>query len=360
MLELRNVTKAVAGVDHIRDVSLVLQTGSLNVLLGPTLAGKTSLMRLMAGLDRPTSGSILIDGKDVTGVPVQKRNVAMVYQQFINYPSMTVYENIASPLRVAGADPARIDGEVRRAAEILKLTPYLQRTPLSLSGGQQQRTALARAIVKNAGLVLLDEPLANLDYKLREELRAELPRLFAEAGAIFVYATTEPHEALLLGGHTATMSEGRITQFGPTIEVFRRPADLITARTFADPPLNTIVMRKQGGRFVLDGGAELAVPAHLAGVADDVYTVAFQPHHLSLERSAAASVPLKAKVSITEITGSESFVHLDLADVRWVMLAHGIRVFEPDEVVDVYIDARHLMVFDAAGRAVSAPSLRAA
>ncbi|TGR73761.1 ATP-binding cassette domain-containing protein, partial [Mesorhizobium sp. M2D.F.Ca.ET.223.01.1.1] len=136
-------------------------------------------------------------GKDVTGQPVQKRNVAMVYQQFINYPAMTVYENIASPLRVAGVEQARIDKEVRNAAALLKLTSYLDRTPLNLSGGQQQRTALARAIVKNASLVLLDEPLANLDYKLREELRAELPKIFAAAGTIFVYATTEPHEALL-------------------------------------------------------------------------------------------------------------------------------------------------------------------
>jgi ABC-type methionine transport system ATPase subunit len=152
MLELRNVTKTVAGADHIRDVSLTLQHGSLNVLLGPTLSGKTSLMRLMAGLDKPTSGSIWFDGVDVTGVPVQKRKIAMVYQQFINYPAMTVYENIASPLRVAGADKARIDQEVKRAAGLLKLTPYLDRTPLNLSGGQQQRTALARAIVKNASL----------------------------------------------------------------------------------------------------------------------------------------------------------------------------------------------------------------
>ena len=164
MLELKNVTKTVDGADHIRDVTLTLRHGSLNVLLGPTLSGKTSLMRLMAGLDRPTAGAIFFDGENVTGVPVQKRNVAMVYQQFINYPAMTVYENIASPLRVAGVAQAKIDAEVKRAAELLKLTPYLDRTPLNLSGGQQQRTALARAIVKNAKLVLLDEPLANLDY----------------------------------------------------------------------------------------------------------------------------------------------------------------------------------------------------
>ena len=360
MLELRNVTKTVAGADHIRDVSLTLAHGSLNVLLGPTLSGKTSLMRLMAGLDAPTSGSVWFDGKDVTGMPVQKRNVAMVYQQFINYPAMTVYENIASPLRVAGVDAARIDREVKRAAELMKLTPYLQRTPLNLSGGQQQRTALARAIVKNASLVLLDEPLANLDYKLREELRAELPKLFAEAGTIFVYATTEPHEALLLGGNTATLSEGRVTQFGPTIEVFRKPRDLVTARTFADPPLNTIVLGKKGGSFQLDGGVALPVPADLGGIADGIYTIGFQPHHLSLSAPTADAVSVPAKVTVTEITGSESFVHLQFADARWVMLAPGIKAFEADETVNVFIDPRHLMVFDQNGAAMTAAHKRAA
>jgi len=353
MLELRNVTKTVAGADHIRDVSLTLHHGSLNVLLGPTLSGKTSLMRLMAGLDAPTSGSVWFDGRDVTGMPVQKRNVAMVYQQFINYPAMTVYENIASPLRVAGAAQAKIDLEVKRAAELLRLTPYLRRTPLSLSGGQQQRTALARAIVKNASLVLLDEPLANLDYKLREELRAELPKLFAEAGTIFVYATTEPHEALLLGGNTATLSEGRVTQFGPTIDVFRHPLDLITATTFSDPPLNTIVMRKEGARFLLDGGVGLPVPPELSSITDGAYTIGFQPHHLSLSRPTANAVSVPAKVTVTEITGSESFVHLQFADARWVMLTPGIRVFEADETAEVFIDPRHIMVFDADGRSVA-------
>ncbi|PAQ09566.1 ABC transporter ATP-binding protein [Mesorhizobium temperatum] len=360
MLELRNVTKTIGATEHIRDVSLTLQHGSLNVLLGPTLSGKTSLMRLMAGLDVPTSGSVWFDRKDVTGIPVQKRNVAMVYQQFINYPAMTVYENIASPLRVAGTERAKIDKEVRNAAALLKLTPFLDRTPLSLSGGQQQRTALARAIVKNASLVLLDEPLANLDYKLREELRAELPRIFAATGTIFVYATTEPHEALLLGGNTATLSEGRITQFGPTIDVFRRPNDLVTAKTFADPPLNTIVLKKSGSSFLLDGGVNLPVPAELAGIADTSYTIGFQPHHLSLARPSPSAVPVRAKVSVTEITGSESFVHLDFADVRWVMLEHGILVFEPDQTIEVFIDPRHIMVFDANGRSAAPPPMLAA
>ncbi|MGN6548890.1 MAG: ABC transporter ATP-binding protein [Pararhizobium sp.] len=359
MLELRNVTKVVGAETHIHETSLRLERGSLNVLLGPTLSGKTSLMRLMAGLDRPSGGSVHFDGRDVTGVPVQKRNIAMVYQQFINYPAMTVYENIASPLRLSGADKATIDREVKAAAELLRLTPFLGRTPLNLSGGQQQRTALARAIVKRAGLVLLDEPLANLDYKLREELRAELPRIFAETGSIFVYATTEPTEALLLGGNTATLSEGRVTQFGPTVEVFRRPKDLLTARTFADPPLNTIVLDKNGSAFIVDGGVRLPVPPQYVGELDGTYTVAFQPHHLSLEPQAPGAPSVRVKVSVTEITGSESFVHVDFADMRWVMLTTGIHNFDADDVIDVFIDPRHVMVFDGNGKAVP-PAMRQA
>ena len=186
-------------------VSLTLERGSMNVLLGPTLAGKTTLMRLMAGLDQPSSGRLLLDGKDVTGLHVRKRSVAMVYQQFVNYPSLTVFENIASPLRVARLPKAEIETRVREAARLLRLEPMLQRLPAQLSGGQQQRTAIARALVKRADVVLLDEPLANLDYKLREELRDQLPPIFASTNAILVYATTEPTEALLLGGQTATL-----------------------------------------------------------------------------------------------------------------------------------------------------------
>jgi glycerol transport system ATP-binding protein len=351
MLELQGVSKVVGGQTHIDDVSLTLHPGTINVLLGPTLSGKTSLMRLMAGLDQPTTGRVFFKGEDVTGVPVQKRNVAMVYQQFINYPSMTVYENIASPMRVAGTGKAEIDRAVRRAAELLRLTPMLERMPLSLSGGQQQRTALARAIVKNAGIVLLDEPLANLDYKLREELRAELPRIFAETGTIFVYATTEPSEALLLGGNTATLAEGRVTQFGPTIEVYRNPVDLVTAETFADPPLNTIGAEKRDGVFNLGEGVTLPVAERLAGLADGRYTLAFQPHHLKLRPPEPGARPLAARVAVTEITGSESFVHVDFAGEKWVALAGGYHAYEPDAEIEIYVEPRHVMAFDRAGRA---------
>jgi len=355
MLELKNISKKVGNINHISDVSLRLEKGSLNVLLGPTLSGKTSLMRLMAGLDRPTSGEILMDGKSVVGVPVQKRNVAMVYQQFINYPSMSVYENIASPMRVAKLDSKQIDTKVREAADLMKMTPYLDRTVLNLSGGQQQRTALARALVKGAGLVLLDEPLANLDYKLREELRIELPRIFAETGAIFVYATTEPQEALLLGGDTATLHEGRVTQFGKTIDVHNKPGDLLTAQTFSDPPMNIIQAEKRGKKLHFHN-INTAFPSEFSDFPDGDYRIGFRPHHAHLSGDAKAKTKIKLPVVATEIAGSETFVHFNGGDSRLVVLTHGVHRVDIGTQIPVYLDPSKFFIFDGKDALVSAPA----
>lgn len=337
MLELRGVSRQVGGVSHLVDVSLRLERGTLNVLLGPTLSGKTSLMRVMAGLDRPTHGEVWFDGQNVTGKPVAKRNVAMVYQQFINYPGWTVRQNIASPLKVRKVAKAEIDREVARAAELLRLGPYLDRKPLELSGGQQQRVALARAIVKKAGLVLLDEPLANLDYKLREELRAELPKLFADSAAVVVYATTEPTEALLLGGATATLSEGHITQFGETIDVYRKPNSLVTARTFSDPPLNVMPV------------SLAPQPDRYAGA----HTLAFRAHHLRLQRKTPQAHAFVLNVVSTEITGSETYVHLDYRGQLWVMLTHGVHAFAPRSQLTAYLEPDDVLRFRADGSAMA-------
>ncbi len=354
-LELQNVCKKVGKDFHIRDVSLTLEAGTLNILLGPTLSGKTSLMRLMAGLDQPTAGAVLVDGEDVAGIPVQKRNVAMVYQQFINYPNLSVFENIASPLRIAKTPQAVIDKKVKEVADLLKLNEMLKRTPQELSGGQQQRCALARALVKEAGLVLLDEPLANLDYKLREELREEFPKIFAATGSIFVYATTEPSEALLLGGKTATLHEGRVTQFGRTIEVFRRPENLITAQTFSDPPLNLLPVTKLNNSMLFKSHVEVPLIGKLPDLPDSDYTIAFQPNHLSLERNSSGDIGVKARVAVTEITGSESYIHVDVAGLRWVVLAHGIHNVDIDTTIEVFLDPGKFYVFDTAENLVVTP-----
>lgn len=352
-LELRGVSKVVDGQTHIYPTDLTLEKGTMNVLLGPTLAGKTSLMRLMAGLDKPATGQIFWQGDDVTGQRVQDRKVAMVYQQFINYPSMTVYDNIASPLRLQGKDAAEIDRRVRETADLMKLGPMLTRKPLELSGGQQQRCALARALVKDAGLVLLDEPLANLDYKLREELRIEIPKIFEASGAIFVYATTEPEEALLLGGNVATLWEGRVTQFGPTPEVYRQPVDATTARVFSDPPMNFLPITKGGDRITFADGQSAPAAGTLAGLPDGRYTAGFRPNHLEILQHAEGAMRFTARLSVTELTGSETFVHLDHHGERWVGLIHGIHDLQPGSDLEVWLDPRHVYVFDAGGAMVA-------
>ncbi len=341
-LGLENISKRVGAEVHIHPTTLTLVRGTMNVLLGPTLSGKTTLMRLMAGLDQPTEGRVLWDGEDVTGARVQSRDVAMVYQQFINYPGMTVYDNIASPLRLQRVARAEIDSRVRAAADLMKLSEaQLGRKPLELSGGQQQRCALARALVKEAGLVLLDEPLANLDYKLREELRAEIPKIFEASGAIFVYATTEPHEALLLGGSTACLWEGRITQFGPTPKVYRQPADAVTARVFSDPPMNFCRIEKRGDQVSYAGGTAEA----FEGLADGTYLAGFRPNHLTLDARTPGAMRFACEVIGTEITGSESYVHVTHGTDRWVALIHGVHDLPGGEQRTLWVDPAHVYLF---------------
>jgi glycerol transport system ATP-binding protein len=352
---LENATRIVGAVPFIRDVSLTLEPGTLSVLLGPTLAGKTSLMRLLAGLDPPTTGRIAVNGKDVTGVDVRKRSVAMVYQQFVNYPSFTVFENIASPLRVQGRPNEEVERRVGEVASLLRLEPYLDRLPLALSGGQQQRTAIARALVKGADLVLLDEPLANLDYKLREELRAELPRIFEVSGAIFVYATTEPSEALLLGGRTICLSEGRALQVGGTSAVYRRPDSLRVAELFSDPPLNTVPIEKKDGAVVYGGGGKAPANGLYAELADGPYKVGFRAHQLAVMNGAAGHHVFPTTVALTEITGSESFVHLKRDGVNWVAVLPGVHEFPPGHALEATLDPNDIFVFAPDGRLVAGP-----
>ncbi|MCR9086225.1 MAG: ABC transporter ATP-binding protein [Rhodobacteraceae bacterium] len=355
-LTLEGVSKIVSGQTHIYPTDLTLHKGTMNVLLGPTLSGKTSLMRIMAGLDKPNTGRVLWNGEDVTGVRVQDRGVAMVYQQFINYPSMTVYDNIASPMRLLGKNKSEIDSAVRGAADIMKLGPMLDRKPLELSGGQQQRCALARALVKDAGLVLLDEPLANLDYKLREELRIEIPKIFEAAGSIFVYATTEPEEALLLGGRTATLWEGRVTQFGPTADVYRQPVDVTTARVFSDPPMNFLQVIKSGDQLLFGDGQAIEASGALAQLPDGPFTAGFRPNHIELEKHTDDAMRFVTSLNVFEITGSETFVHLEHHGDRWVGLIHGVRDLEIGAELAVYLDPSHVYVFGEDGRLLAPAS----
>lgn len=354
-LTLKAVEQRMGAASLLYPLELSLVPRAVTVLLGATQAGKTTLMRVMAGLDAPSAGRVLADGRDVTGMPVRERNVAMVYQQFINYPSMTVADNIASPLRLR-REP-NIDARVRELAAKLHIEPFLQRLPAELSGGQQQRVALARALAKKAPLMLLDEPLVNLDYKLREELREELSALFAGGESTVVYATTEPTEALLLGGHTAVLDAGELLQYGPTAEVFHRPRSIRVARAFSDPPMNLIEARAVPEGVALPSGLTLAVmlPRAVTGTGDPALTVGLRANALRVQ-GRPGDVSLPGTVELAEISGSDSFVHVETAIGEVVAQLSGVHSFTIGSPITLYLSTAQLYVFDGRGDLLLAPA----
>ena len=353
---IENVTKLVGNECHINDISLQLEPGTFNILLGRTLSGKTTLMRLMAGLDKPTKGRILIDGQDLTRVSIRKRDVAMVYQQFINYPSMTVYKNIASPLRLAKVSTAEIDRKVREVAEMLHIEALLDRLPAELSGGQQQRTAIARALVKDAELLLLDEPLVNLDYKLREELRVEMSEIFKRRKSIVVYATTEPLEALALGGNTAVLHEGGLEQFGSTIEVYQHPQTTRIAQAFSDPAMNFVNGSVDTDNLTLGDTPPIPLKGHLSKLNPGNYQFGMRANHLQLERESAAEIEFQTTIDLAEISGSETYLYVIYDNATWVVQQQGIHKHKMGEQAHVYVDPAKLYVFDLDGHLVSSAS----
>ena len=350
-LELKNIEKKVGLETFIYPTNLKLEKNTINVLLGSTLAGKTTLMQIMAGLDKPTAGEIWFNDQNVTGVKVQKRNVSMVYQQFINYPNYTVYENIASPLKITGVDANEIKERVGKVAELLKLSPMLDKKPNELSGGQQQRTALARALIKDSDLILLDEPLANLDFKLREELREELPKLFENRECIVVYATTEPSDALMIGGNTATILEGKIIQYGKTLDVYNNPENLTSAEVFSDPPMNIAKVNKSGDLCsLLEANTTWKTNKRIK---DGSYTIGIRPHNVTVEKTSTNSVEIKGKVMISELSGSESLIHFKYGQSNWVSLSSGSHKINIGEEMKLYMNVDECLFFDQNNRLVS-------
>lgn len=363
-LELHEISKKHGADDYLYPMSLALVPGAINVLLGTTRAGKTTLMRVMAGLDKPTAGKVLADGVDVTGVSVSKRNLAMVYQQFINYPAFSVYDNMASPLRLRKVPEAQIREKVLALAERLHITPYLERTPGELSGGQQQRTALGRALIKDASLLLLDEPLVNLDYKLREELRRELTELFSSGSTTVVYATTEPLEALQLGGHVAVLHEGRLLQQGPTLDVFNAPNSIEVARTFSDPPINLLPVQIDAqGVAQAEGGLAISLDAEqqaaLAGQRS--VTLGVRAHSLQLASSVASApgtLAIPATVDLAEISGSETYVHARRGALSLVAQLSGVHDMEIGSDCTMVCQSAALFIFGADGKLLFAPQAK--
>jgi len=351
-LELKRVEKKVGQNTHIYRTDLSFQKNSINILLGSTLAGKTTLMQIMAGLEKPTNGEIWFDNKNVTGMAVQKRNVSMVYQQFINYPNFTVFDNIASPLKITGINSDEIKKKVGEVAELLKLSGMLNKKPNELSGGQQQRTALARALVKDSGLILLDEPLANLDFKLREELREELPRLFENRECIVIYATTEPSDALLIGGNTATLMEGKVIQYGKTIDVYNKPLNLMSAKVFSDPPINISDIKKTGDTFSLLNDSVKWESSNVR-IKDGKYKVGIRPHNITTYKEGNNSVEIKGKVLISELSGSESLIHFRNSNSNWVSLSNGTHQMNVGQEAKLYMNVDEFMYFDQNNKLVN-------
>jgi glycerol transport system ATP-binding protein len=349
MLELQALSLAEAGVPHLAGVSLRFEKGRLATLLGRTGAGKTTLMRAIAGLVQPDSGRIALDGQDWARLAPWQRPVAMVTQQFINYPHLSALDNVAFPLRRRGLSAPEARAAAARELARVGLAPLADRRPGQLSGGQQQRVAIARALVKKAPVLLLDEPFVNLDYKLREGLREELVEILrAEAGTIVIYASTDPREALQMGETVALLAEGRMLQSGPPREVYDRPASARAAQVVNDPPVNLIDMEVTAQVLRLDRLAELPATALGRSLAPGRYRLGLRAHAL------APGGAIPARVALTEVSGSETVTHLEAAGLALVMRERTVTNHAIGAAIGLSLDLCGALVFDARGALVPA------
>ena len=310
-----NLLVTEEGVVAVQEFNLEIADKEFIVLVGPSGCGKSTTLRMVAGLEDISGGDLLIDGKRVNDVAPKDRDIAMVFQTYALYPHMTVYENMAFPLKLAKMDKAEIDKKVREAAEILDITQYLERKPKALSGGQRQRVAIGRAIVRSPKVLLMDEPLSNLDAKLRNQMRAEIIKLRKKIDTTFIYVTHDQTEAMTLGDRIVIMKDGVIQQVGTPQEVFDHPRNLFVAGFIGMPRMNIFDAKlvKNGGKYaVAIGGIEVELSAdkqaRLAAqnVAPQDIVLGVRPEHLTLKGDNL----LKGKVDVYEMMGSEIHYHV--------------------------------------------------
>jgi len=299
-IALKNVSKTFGAREVIAGLDLEIDAGELVVFVGPSGCGKSTLLRLIAGLEQVSSGQLLIDGRDATQLPPARRGLSMVFQSYALYPHMSVRDNIAFPLKMAGQDRTTIQGKVSEAARVLNLQDYLDRKPRELSGGQRQRVAIGRAIVREPVAFLFDEPLSNLDAALRVNMRLEIAELHRQLGATMIYVTHDQVEAMTLADRIVVLNAGRVEQVGSPLQLYRRPDTLFVAGFIGSPRMN-----------LLDG-AEAA--RHAAT------TVGIRPEHVALSTTQGE---WQGKVSLVERLGSDTFVHVQVAGVGTITARAG-------------------------------------
>jgi multiple sugar transport system ATP-binding protein len=308
---LQNVAKSFGGDRGpwaVQDFSLDIADGELVVFVGPSGCGKSTTLRMLAGLDDVTSGKILIGGKDVTALPPKDRNIAMVFQNYALYPQKTVFENMAFGLRVRGTSQEEIDRRVRGAASNLGLEALLERKPRQLSGGQMQRVALGRALVRDPDVFLLDEPLSNLDAKLRVRTREEIATLHARLGATMIFVTHDQVEAMTLGDRIVIMRDGFIQQAGRPLDLYDRPANAFVATFIGSPEMNLVdgeLAREADGLVMRSGSLTVGLPAKAFSEAERNVTLGIRPEHI--ERAETPSA-VEMVVGLVEQIGAQTYV----------------------------------------------------
>src|SRR5438552_9683446 len=285
-LELVAIAKSFGTHQVLKELSLAVETGEIIVVFGASGTGKTALLRLIAGVEEPTRGSIVIGGTEMSGIPPEERDIGMAFQNFALFPHLSAYENVASPLRARGESKARIDERVHSVAELLKIDHVLSHAPRELSNGQKQRTALARALAAEPRILLLDDPLRNVDAKLRFEMRLELPRLLRQSGATVLYVTQDYKEAMALADRIAVLAGGRFVQIGTPEEVYTQPAKLAVARLFGDPTINLAEATVSASGLTASIGHEpIELGSNYGGIAGKTVTIGMRPEAVRLASS---------------------------------------------------------------------------
>jgi multiple sugar transport system ATP-binding protein len=345
---IRGVRKAFGPVHVIHDVNVEIADGEFVVLVGPSGCGKSTLLRMIAGLEHISGGEIRISDRVVNDLPPKERDTAMVFQNYALYPHMTVAANMGFSMRLRGAPTAEIAQRVNKAAEILGLTPYLDRYPRQLSGGQRQRVAMGRAIVRDPKVFLFDEPLSNLDAKLRVQMRTEIKALHQRLRTTSVYVTHDQVEAMTMADRIVVMHDGKVEQIGTPLELYDHPANLFVAGFIGSPAMNFIngtVKREQGKTWVeTPQGARLPVPGNAAGDGQKV-VYGFRPEHLALVGDGVDGVP--AVVQVVEPTGADTFVYVELAGTQVCAVFTERHDFRAGQAIHLQprLEAAHL--FDA-------------